>query len=125
MGLAWLIREHGEALEADFERYYSIDLVDLYRGHLTPRKAQTLAIRLPPGALTWQDVGTDAAWSTESHLLAQIVDTLNAANYQRAGGKGDKPKPLPRPTDLKEIQDKRERMLQRASKFKARQSRKP
>lgn len=119
MGLVWLIREHGDTLEADFEHYYNLDLADLYRGNLTPRKAQVLAIRLPPGALTWQEVGTDAAWSTESHLLAQVVDTLNAANYQRAGGKGEKPKPVPRPNDLKEIQTKRERMLQRAAKFKA------
>jgi hypothetical protein len=30
-------------------------------------------------------------------LLAIIADTLIAANWQRANGKGQKPKPIPRP----------------------------
>ena len=38
-------------------------------------------------------------WDTSEHLLAAIFDTLRGANYQRSGGKGKKPKPLPRPGD--------------------------
>jgi hypothetical protein len=36
-------------------------------------------------------------WTRTEHLLAAAVDVLNAANWQRGGGKGPRPKPLPRP----------------------------
>lgn len=36
-------------------------------------------------------------WTPEIELLATIVDALNIAAYQRAGGKGRRPKPVPRP----------------------------
>lgn len=84
-----------------------------------------MALALPPGALTWQMAGVDTAWSTEAHLLATAVDTLNAANWQRAGGKGQQPKPIPRPSEAHELQAKRERALSRAAAFRARQQQQP
>lgn len=114
------MREHTDALEADFQAAYGIDLVDLYRGELSPRKAQVLAINLPPGSMTWQEMGVDHAWSVTDHLLAQAVDALNAANWQRAG-QGKQPDPIPRPADLKELKDKRSAVLDRATRFKQRQ----
>lgn len=41
--------------------------------------------------------GESAGWSMDTHLLAYIGDLLAGANWQRGGGKGDKPKPIPRP----------------------------
>lgn len=120
MGLVWLLREHGDALEADFQRYYGIDLIDLYRGTLSPRKASVLALYLPPGAAVWQEAGTDSAWDTTDYLLAEVVDTLKWANYQRAGGKGQKPEPLPRPAQLREIREKRRKAFDRAAAFRER-----
>lgn len=38
-----------------------------------------------------------AGWGITEHLLAASVDVLQGANWQRGGGKGTKPKPLPRP----------------------------
>jgi hypothetical protein len=38
-----------------------------------------------------------AGWTLESHLLAVVADALRGANWQRSGGKGSKPKPIPRP----------------------------
>lgn len=38
-----------------------------------------------------------AAWSTTDHLLAHVVDAARGANWQRGGGKGPRPKPVPRP----------------------------
>jgi hypothetical protein len=43
--------------------------------------------------------GEFATWTIDTHLLALIADVLRASNYQRGGGKGQKPKPLPRPKD--------------------------
>jgi hypothetical protein len=40
--------------------------------------------------------GDIAAWSVTDHLLANVIDLLQAANWQR-GGKGAPPKPFPRP----------------------------
>ena len=42
-------------------------------------------------------LNSDSEWTLEAHLLANIADQLAWANYQRAGGKGTKPKPIPRP----------------------------
>lgn len=36
-------------------------------------------------------------WTPTIELLATIVDALNAAAFQRAGGKGKRPTPVPRP----------------------------
>lgn len=41
--------------------------------------------------------GDQALWSTQDHLLALAVDALHAANWQRGGGKGKRPRPVPRP----------------------------
>lgn len=36
-------------------------------------------------------------WRLEHHLLANVIDLLAAANWQRGGGKGQRPKPFDRP----------------------------
>lgn len=41
--------------------------------------------------------GDQALWSTSDHLLAAAVDALSAGNWQRGGGKGKRPQPVPRP----------------------------
>lgn len=108
-------------IEADFEHYYQRDSLDLYRGLISPRKFSVLLMNLPAGALLWQEIGSDTAWTTESHLLAQAVDALNGANWQRSGeGKGQAPKPIPRPSDIKAEREKQASMLERAQRFKKR-----
>lgn len=121
MILPGLLRDHGEALEADFQRYYGLDLLDIYRGTLSPRKVAALAANLPAGAATWQEMGVDAAWTAEEHMLALIADTLQAANWQRGGGKGKQPKPLPRPADMKKQNEAKNAAFEQARAFKERQ----
>jgi hypothetical protein len=41
----------------------------------------------------------ESEWDTNSYLLAAAVDALNGANWQRGGGKGKQPDPVPRPND--------------------------
>lgn len=36
-------------------------------------------------------------WGDAEHILAHILDVLAAGNWQRGGGKGRRPQPLPRP----------------------------
>lgn len=116
-----LLREHGEALESDFQHYYQIDLLDVYRGDLSVRKTTVLALNLPAGAAVWQDMGIDAAWTTQDHLTALIADSLQLANWQRGGGKGKQPKPIPRPEDAKKKEDAKQATLDKARRFKEKQ----
>lgn len=75
---------------ADLWRYYGVDLRELWRSgsDLTPRAVLWLVEHLP------QDSATNAsirggphhrAWTTDTYLLAAAVNTLAAANRQRAG----------------------------------------
>lgn len=88
--------------------------------------------------LRWRDVGTEAftwrdlrsiveysprdsaiaraahpnevAWTATDYLLANVVDVLNVANYQRDkanGGRGRRPKPMKRPNVRKPGQARR------------------
>ncbi|MFE9955832.1 hypothetical protein [Micromonospora sp. NPDC005299] len=41
--------------------------------------------------------GDAARWGVTEHLLATAVDALLGANWQRGGGKGQRPKPVRRP----------------------------
>lgn len=84
-------------MEADLQRHYGIELVDLFRGRLSWRRLGVLVEHLPDTNATRRSLGDDAAdWGLTEHLLAAAVDCLRAANWQRSG-KGRQPKPIPRP----------------------------
>lgn len=125
VSLVWLLTEHGEALEADFQRYYGLDLLDLWRGRLSARKASVLARQLPYGAQTWISCGFDNAWSAETHLTASLFDAVNVGNWQRAGDKHAKrPTPVQRPSGARESAEQADRHQIRAQAFLDRQRRK-
>lgn len=74
---------------------YGIDVLD---PATTLRRVKTLTERLPAGS--WPDVEHAMSWSTESYLLAQLVDEVAALTWVTArvyGGKSAAPKPFPRP----------------------------
>lgn len=50
-------------------------------------------------ALAYKLHGDYARWGTTEYLLAAVLDSLNAANWQRSGKSSRKPKPVPRPKD--------------------------
>jgi hypothetical protein len=52
---------------------------------------------LPPESSLRAERDEGAGWSLSDHLLASAVDALRGGNWQRSGGKGSKPKPIPRP----------------------------
>lgn len=53
------------------------------------------------GRFTWHDLGVVVVecfqWSNGDYLLAAAVDSLHILNWQTGGGKGQKPKMIPRP----------------------------
>lgn len=75
--LALALRDAPEALEADLQRFYQVDLVDLWRGKLTVRKAAVLLRFLPIEAAVWGELQFGGAgWSTEAYLLADLYSAF-------------------------------------------------
>ena len=94
-GLYELVKEHREAIH--------FDLLTL---GLSPRLIGTTRFGwddfavwvkyMPRSSQLFQSVH-GPQWSAELHMLANVVDLLAAANWQRGGGKGGRPKPVKRP----------------------------
>lgn len=112
---------HGGPIEADLDRFYQIDLLDFWRGRLTPRKLLNRIDHLPPGAALWIAAGDNAAWTEEAHLIARVVDALHGANWQRAGSPGKAPSPITRPMDAGAEANRETREKARFERFLARQ----
>lgn len=66
---------------------------------MSPRYALSLLFQAPAGSAVHAAIhGSEArSWSVDTYMLAAVVDLLAGANYQRAGGKGRKPRPVQRP----------------------------
>lgn len=102
MGLIDFLEEHGESIEADLQRYYNVRLSDVFTGKLSWRRLHVLVSQLPYDSQTSLSVnGGEILWKHNEELLAAIVDILAVANWQRGGGKGQRPKPVKRPHDEK------------------------
>lgn len=80
-------------------RYYHVDIDDLRRGHLTPRRVAALIGALPADSATGRAIhGPDAGWALTDHLLAMVIDRLAVMSWQLQGDpKKPYPTPLPRP----------------------------
>ncbi|BCJ41677.1 hypothetical protein GCM10010168_53250 [Actinoplanes ianthinogenes] len=90
IALAGLLRDHYDAVEADFQRFYGVDLGGLWRGELSLRRVSALVTNLPPESATW------AAENGEA-LGASRADVLLADIFQAVTGQ---PHPLrPQPKD--------------------------
>lgn len=98
LSLAALIEEHGEAFEYDLIRL-GVRLRDAPSPGLNWRDLWVIARRSGRDSELYRDMnpGDDVSWSVDTYLLAQLVDNTSFRLYQAAGGKGTKPKPLPRP----------------------------
>ena len=85
--------EYTAEVEADLQRYYRIDLGDLFRGRLSLRRLGVLVAALPPESATMSalaplvaDVEPDPdrvprQWSTDQHLLANVADGIGALTH--------------------------------------------
>ena len=62
------------------------------------RDVQVVILEADQGsAIARCELGESAFWSVDTHLLAGVLDALNGANFQRGGGRGKRPSPVPRP----------------------------
>lgn len=118
--LAAVLSKHGEALEFDLLRYCSLDLLDFYRrnGKLTLRRLGVCFRHLPADSATRHAMGD--GWTTDAYLLANVIDALTIANWQRGGNKNAaRPKPVLRPGDVATKKDREERIARRARQHRA------
>ena len=98
LGLLRLLTEHEEAVEYDLIGL-GLRLEDAGTRRLSWRDLWVIVRQAPrTSALARSIHGQRVAWSQDTYLLADIFDVLQAANWQRGGGKGPKPKPFPRPS---------------------------
>lgn len=120
-----MLHDRAEALEADFARYYQLDLLDLWRGHLTPRRAAVLTAWLPAGAES--HTGHAAAWSVTDYLLRSIEYSARISVWQQTQD-GEKnrnaPVPFPSPTDDVAAELAEDRLEAKALAFQRRQQKK-
>ena len=92
-------------MRADFQQYYGLDLERVLEAGEFGRAA-SLAAGLPAGARTVVAVEPRAAWDEHTSLLALIADKLSSLRYERAGGKGRKPRPVERPKGAAKVKRK-------------------
>lgn len=102
VALGRLTEDHGAALLADLWRYYRVDLRDVFTESpaISPRLILALTEQLPEdSALVAAHNGGPQfrGWTAGRYLLAGVFDALQAANWQRAGNRGTKPRPVSRP----------------------------
>ena len=94
-----LLREHGDAIEADLA-YRGIDLLDLWRGTLSPRRVCVLIKGLPPDSATQREL-RGSAWTQTDYILADVYDAIQQGTVvAMAAASGKKPQeatPYPRP----------------------------
>lgn len=126
LSVAELIDKHGDALLADFRRYYGLDLVDVIDGRngLTPRKALALAIHLPSDSAFAASArgGTKfRGWTEDRYLAVAQVNAIREQTWVLAAANSKRPPKRPEPLPTPESGDKRknkpggfEVMLERA-----------
>ena len=102
-GLAQVITQDFDALEADFKRFYGEDLRMVCWGEnpWTVRRVLTHVKHLPPdSALVRKRDGDFAGWSNDTEMLAAVVDLLQSlisVTVKVGGGEAPEPTPVPRP----------------------------
>jgi hypothetical protein len=92
-----ILREHGGAIEADLLRS-GLSMRMVFTGQLSIRELMILLKYPEPGsAFARKVLGEDHHWNLGNQLLAAIADRIGQGNWQRGGGKGQRPRPIKRP----------------------------
>ena len=110
-GLGQLIQEgHGGALRADLQRVYGLDLADIWRGTLAPRRVWTLAEYLPDGselAASLAGGPEHRGWTLQTYLLAYLLNAVRFADAHNVRVNGGKLRSEPKPVRTPEFRARR------------------
>ncbi len=113
-GLWRLIREEFAPLEADFARYYHLELAELVFGpnrRVPLRRIHNLINHLPADSAFVRSAASrlqakPAPWTTTDYLLAMVAELTDGTNrlleaaFGKKGSKPHRPLRIPRPGDL-------------------------
>lgn len=105
-------------MEADLQRFYNLDLADMYRGLLTVRKVAVLVMNLPRGSQTWAAFGGRPAVTAEVEAAWLIEHALFVIAHAQNNGRGKKPEMRPFPPGLLEATAKAAQATSRAEAFR-------
>lgn len=95
-----MVAEYTPELEADFQRFYGIDLADLWTGKMSPRRAWNLVENLPAGAALWQAIGGPNAWTGEEYALHSWLWKLTCVVLEGFGAKQRDMPEQPKPPEI-------------------------
>lgn len=104
MLFAFLQVHHPDEVRADFQQYYALDIDEVNTGaggSIKLARACSLAARLPQGSRVIKKLNPRALWSDEAYLLHAIEFDLRSIAYGLSDGKGDKPKPIRTPEEVR------------------------
>lgn len=84
---------------ADFLRYYGLDLRDLFRGELSPKRALALVEGLPiDSAYAVAVRGVEhIGWDRQAYILADVFDAVMTLTHVTIRANSDKPKAVKEP----------------------------
>ena len=100
------------------QRFYNIDLADMYRGIISIRKVAVLAEHLPRGGAVGERLGGAAAISAEVEAGWLLETAIYKVAHAQAGGKGKAPEMRDYPLGVKEQAEKDNFTVSRAEAFK-------
>lgn len=100
------------------QRYYNVDLADMYRGLISVRKVSVLATNLPRGGAVGIRLGGAAAISEEVEGQWLIEAALYRIAHGQAGGKGKAPEMREYPLGVLEQAEKENYAVSRAEAFR-------
>lgn len=101
-----VIQEFPDELEADLLEFFSVDLLDLWRGRLSLRRIGVLvhSLMAKPGRSTLlMAMDERAKWPESNYMLARVSDALELSNFLFLKANVDDssgldlPPPIPRP----------------------------
>lgn len=108
LGIVTMLREHWDELDADFQRYYALDLGAVCFGpdHAGLRRIHALIVSLPPDSALARSMGW--AWDDEREMTATLIELVhdqassaramvNALSGKRKWNGPPKPLRWPRP----------------------------
>jgi hypothetical protein len=111
-------------LEADLQRYYQLDLADMYRGAVSVRKVSVLASNLPRGGAVGVRLGGAAAISEEVEAGWLVETALYKIHHASTGGKGKAPEMRDYPPGVAEQAEKDNYAVSRAEAFRRKHAKK-
>lgn len=106
MTLAYIYVNHGEALEADFFRFYGgLDI-----NTCSIRRMRNLYQRLPTGCETNYDAAETPRearmWDMNTYMLANIIDAVQAMDWHLIAANSKRPPKPPKPFKRPELKKK-------------------